>query len=114
MPNRYSGMYDDYVQKLRSSTYQDPTKKHNAENQQKFDQFLGSMATVGLPIAGAAIGGAVGGVPGATVGGNIGNAAGQAAGQAMFNQGEQETDDLRKRELERQALLQAIMGLPKG
>lgn len=109
MPNRFAGKYDDYARKARQASYQDPTQQHNAENQRDFDQFLGSMASMALPIAGTAIGGAVGGIPGAQVGGQVGNAAGQAAGQFGYNQGESQMDKIRKKELERQALLQAIM-----
>lgn len=111
MPNRYAGKYDDYIAKIKQQSFQDPREQHRADNERDFKQTLGNIASIGMPVVGAAIGGAVGGVPGATIGGNIGNAAGQATGQAMYNQGEQAEDPIRKRELERQALLQAIYGL---
>jgi hypothetical protein len=114
--NRYAGKYDDYINQLRQQATQDNADYAQASAGQKNDDFWGNVAATAAPIAGATVGGLVG-IPGGPagiatgmkVGGGVGTAAGQSMGQGMYNAGSELMDPIRRREMQRQALLQAIM-----
>lgn len=116
MPNRYEAKYGDYVSKMLSSMRQDPAEMAAAREKEDYANDWAGLASFAAPVAGAAIGGVVGSaagpegtLAGMKTGSQIGGTAGQAAGQAFSNQGQNAMDPIRRRELQRQALLQAIM-----
>lgn len=98
-----------------------------AKKKQQDMAMWGNVAQVGLPIAGMAIGGALGAMggpggvaAGAATGGGLGQTAGQAVGQGFANAGEQALDPIREQEMKRQeqemrrqAMMQAIMQMPR-
>jgi hypothetical protein len=111
-----------------AETPEDRMAQKLAEKKMREQQMFGGIASVGLPILGAAAGGLIGGlttlpaggagaIPGMEAGGKLGQAGGEAAGQYFYNQGEQAMDPVRQREMERmakkQALMQAIMSMPR-
>lgn len=111
MPNRYSGQFRMNMPK------RDPRAEQEAERRRKSQMDLGTMAALGLPIAGAVAGGALGAlggpagiVGGMAAGGGLGQAAGQAAGQYFQNQGDSAMDEQRKKEYERMAMMEAMRG----
>lgn len=107
MPNRYSGQFNVDMSGMR----QDPQDLARRQKKQKSMQQLATLAAMGLPIAGMAVGGLVGGPVGAGIGGGIGQAAGQAASGYFANQGEAEMDPVRRKQMEKFALLQAMQGM---
>lgn len=113
MPNRFAGKYDDYTRSMRDSSYQDPTETKNAQNDEDFNNMLAAMAGIIPGVAGTAIGAAAGGPQGAAIGGKLGAGVGQVGAQYFQNKGDEGMDKIRKRELSRQALLQAIMSMPR-
>lgn len=118
--DRYAKMYAPLRQSLRRSA---PTPVSEAEDQQsaKSANFWSGLGSA-MPALGAAGGGALGGVMGGIVGGPAGATAGAGMGaglgsalygvpaQGLENFGEEQLDPARRRELRRQALIQALRG----
>lgn len=116
MASRYDEPYKDYenIGVVKGPSAGERAGRAKAAKDSDFLRMLAGIAPIAGSALGTGIGALAGGPAGAMIGGGIGGGAGQLAGGLLGGAADDKTRDFDDREEERQAKLNALMGVLGG